>query len=121
MSVRRLMLDEMYSPQIAEEFAKRGHDVIAVAADLRRVSAPDEELLRIATADDRTLVTENVRDFEILRTQWLKEGRACAGLLYTNRQRFPRDRKWTGRLVAALDARLSGGFIPGAGQVDWLT
>lgn len=90
-TVSRLMLDELFNPRIAEELTKRGHDVVAVAAEPTWVGASDEQLLRIATMDERTLVTENVRDFEILRTQWLNEGRRCAGLLYTSRQGFPRD------------------------------
>lgn len=121
MTAVRLVLDEMYSPRIAEELTKRGHDVVAVAADPALVGASDEQILRIATIGECTLVTENVRDFEILRTRWLKEGRSCAGLLYTSRQRFPRDKKWTGRLVIALDERLASGMVPASGQVDWLT
>lgn len=121
MTAGRLILDEMYSPRIAEELTKRGHDVLAVAADPALVGASDEQILRIATMDECTLVTENVRDFEILRTRFLKEGRNCAGLLYTSRQRFPRDKKWTGRLVIALDERLASGMVPASGQVDWLT
>lgn len=121
MTAVRLVLDEMYSPRIAEELTKRGHDVVAVAADPALVGASDEQILRIATIGECTLVTENVRDFEILRTRWLKEGRSCAGLLYTSRQRFPRDKKWTGRLVIALDERLASEMVPASGQVDWLT
>ena len=80
----------------------------------------DEHVLVLATAEDRCIVTENVRDFEVLRSRWIREGRAHAGLLYTSVNRFRRDRNQLGRLVAALEARLAAGRLPGAGQVDWL-
>lgn len=121
LTVARLLLDEMFSPRIAEGLTNRGHDVVAVAAIPSKVGAPDEQILRLATTEGRTLVTENVRDLEMLRTQWADEGRACAGLLYTSRQRFPRDKRWLGRLVTALHDRLTSGSIPVDGQVDWLT
>ncbi|MGH3516080.1 MAG: DUF5615 family PIN-like protein [Haloechinothrix sp.] len=115
------MLDEMYHPRVAEELVKRGHEVVAVAAEPERVGLPDEQVLMHATSEGYALVTENVRDCEVLRMQWLKEGRNCAGLIYTHRQRFPRDKRWMGRLVTALDERMSSNTVPAPGEVEWLT
>jgi len=58
----KLLLDEHYSPAIAEQLQKRGYDVLPVAersriehAHLRQQS--DEELLRWARNEGRVLVT----------------------------------------------------------------
>lgn len=115
-----LLLDEMYPPHLADELSGRGHDVTAVAADKAHKGAPDDVILSWATESSRCLLTENVADFETLRLQWLEAGRASAGLLYGRDSRHPRDRSSLGRLIKALDARLSQQRLPGAGQVDWL-
>jgi len=69
-----LVLDEMASPEIASELVKRGHDVVAVAADPALVGLPDEQVLEWATAQGRCLVTENVKDFEVLRRASAAQG-----------------------------------------------
>ncbi len=48
-----LLLDEMFSPDIAEELRRRGHDVIAVAADLRLRAMTDSELFALAVEQGR--------------------------------------------------------------------
>jgi len=78
----RLALDEMFSPQIAAELVRRGHDVVAVAADPGLAGLPDEQILEWATEQGRCLVTENVRDYEALRRAAAAQGRTHAGLLY---------------------------------------
>ena len=45
------------------ELAKVGFDVVPARADERCHGASDEELLAIATSDQRAVVTENVADF----------------------------------------------------------
>ncbi len=116
-----LVLDEMFSPEIASESAKRGHDVVAVAADPALVGLPDEQVLEWATGQGRCLVTENIKDLEILRRAAAARGRAHAGLVYSSPQRFPRDQRFVGALVAALDQMITAGQVPGTGEVGWLT
>ena len=120
MSVR-LLLDEMFSPEIAAELVKRGHDVVAVAADPALAGLPDEQVLEWATGQGRCLVTENVKDYEILRRAAAAQGRAHVGLLCSGPRRFPRDRRFVGALVAALDKAIAAGEIPGPDEVGWLT
>jgi Domain of unknown function (DUF5615) len=115
-----LLLDEMFSPDIAAELVKRGHDVVAAAADPGLVGLADEQILEWATAQGRCLVTENVRDFEILRRAAAAQGRAHAGLIYSNPLRFSRDRRFVGALVAALDHMLTTAQVPGPSKVAWL-
>jgi NAD(P)-dependent dehydrogenase (short-subunit alcohol dehydrogenase family) len=116
----RLLLDEMFSPQIASELVRRGHDVVAVAADPELAGLPDEQVFEWATSHGRCLVTENVRDYEVLRRAAAALGRNHAGLLYGASRRFPRDRRFIGALVAALDQMITGGQLPGPEDVGWL-
>jgi len=115
----RLLLDEMLSPEIAAELVKRGHDVVAVA-DPGLVGLPDEQVLEWATAQGRCLVTENVKDYEVLRRAAAAEGMTHAGLLYSGPRRFPRDRRFIGALVVALDKLIPDGQVPGPDEVCWL-
>jgi hypothetical protein len=115
-----LVLDEMFSPEIAAELVKRGHDVVAVAADPALAGLPDDQLLAWAGEQHRCLVTENVRDFEILRRQSVAQGTTHPGLLYSGPRRFPRDRRFLGALVTALDQVLAAGQVPVENEVSWL-
>jgi predicted nuclease of predicted toxin-antitoxin system len=116
----RLLLDEMFSPQIAAELVRRGHDVVAVAADPGLVGLPDEQILEWATEQGRCLVTENVKDYEALRRASAAQGRTHAGLLYCGPRRFPRDRRFLGALVVALDKLIAADQLPGPADVAWL-
>jgi uncharacterized protein DUF5615 len=116
----RLLLDEMLSPEIASGLVKRGHDVVAVAADPGLAGLPDEQVLEWATDQGCCLVTENVKDFEVLRRLSAAQGRTHAGLLYSGPRRFPRDRRFVGALVVALDEMLVAGQLPGPDEVGWL-
>ena len=50
----------------------------------------DEDLLRAATADGRSIVTENVKDFAALHRSVLAAGHQHSGLVFTHPRRFPR-------------------------------
>ena len=115
------MLDEMLSPEIAVELVKRGHDVVAVAADPALVGLPDDQILAWAADQHRCLVTENVKDFEILRRQYVAQATSHAGILYFGPGRFPRDRRFLGALITALDHLLSAEQVPVADEVSWLS
>ncbi|WP_406313709.1 DUF5615 family PIN-like protein [Streptosporangium sp. NBC_01639] len=116
----RLLLDEMFSPLLAESLRERGHDVVALADRPEGRGLPDSQVLDLAVAERRFLLTENVRDFEILRAQRLHDGQPCAGLLYSGPHRFPKTKTAIGRLIEALDRLFSEEKPPVPGQVDWL-
>ncbi|HUG29915.1 MAG TPA: DUF5615 family PIN-like protein [Candidatus Limnocylindria bacterium] len=101
----KLLLDEMYSDAIAVELRARGRDVVSVREVTPPLAgAPDEEVLEAATALERTLVTENVRDFRPLELTLLADG-GHHGIVYTTDRQFPRgDPQTIGHLVRALDA-----------------
>lgn len=119
MSVR-LLLDEMFSPRLATELAARGHDCLAVVADPAARESSDADLLRRALDDDRTLVTNNVVDFERLRRQRTENDHPVPPLIYTSDAAFPRDRHFIGRLVGALDHACVTDAVVAAGGVLWL-
>ena len=96
-----LVLDEMVTPSIAEELHRRGHDVIAVAADPRLRSVTDTELYEWAAQQHRRIVTENVKDFRPLLVH--AGSPAGPGVLFTSNRTFPRSRRSVGLLVSALD------------------
>jgi hypothetical protein len=116
-----LVLDGMFAPEIAAELVKRGHDVVAVAADAALAGLPDDQILAWAAEQHRCLVTENVKDFEALRRQSVAQGISHPGLLYFGPRRFPRDRRFLGALVAALDRLLAAEQVPVANEVGWLS
>lgn len=98
----------MYAPAIAVELRARGHDVLSVhEADPVLVGASDDEVMAAAVSEERTLVTENLRDFWPLETAVLEGGEHHHGIVYTSDRQFPRgEPATTGRLVRALDALL---------------
>ena len=94
--------------------------MVGVAADPGLAGLPDEQILEWATRQGRCLVTENVKDYEVLRRAAAAQGRTHAGLLYCGPRRFPRDRRFVGAFVVALDKLIAPGELPGPNQAGWL-
>jgi predicted nuclease of predicted toxin-antitoxin system len=117
----RLLLDEMYSPVIAEALRKLGHDVVAVAerAELRAMT--DAEIFGWAAGQGRWLMTENVKDYRPALLQALQTETAVTGLLCCSNRSFPRSRKNPGPLINALHAWLTAGLPDSPVLEDWLT
>jgi len=106
----KLLLDEMYTPTIAEQLRARGHDAASVHDPEYRTleGEPDDEVWAAAIADDRALVSENVQDFRRIEANALAHAQPVARLIFTTDRQFPRgDPATLGRLVAALDALLA--------------
>jgi predicted nuclease of predicted toxin-antitoxin system len=106
----RLLLDEMYAPSVAEQLRARGHDVASVHDPQYRAleGVPDEAVWATAIADDRALLSENVRDFRRIEADALARGEPAARLILTTDRQFPRgDPATIGSLVLALDALLT--------------
>jgi hypothetical protein len=118
----RLCLDELYTPLIAAELRKLGHDAISVHDRPALIGLPDAELLALMSAERRALVTANVADFMILVSRWALEGAEHAGLLLTSDAAMPRSRNTVGRYVRALDRYLRAHPADHALRdgVDWL-
>jgi nucleoside-diphosphate-sugar epimerase len=102
----RLVLDEHFSPEIARQLRRRGHDVVAARDLLAGADRSDAELLRRATEAGRTVVTADLSDFIELHRSAVVSGRSHAGIVLASPRRFPPTKRAIGRLVSALDAFL---------------
>jgi Domain of unknown function (DUF5615) len=86
----RLLLDTHHSRRAAEQLRTAGHDVMAAADDAVLATLGDDELLRVAAADDRAIVTENARDFDRIARAWAAADEHHAGIVFTSPRRFHR-------------------------------
>ena len=108
-----LLLDEMFSPAIADGLAARGIDCQAVVADALLRALSDLEIFETALLEGRVIVTNNVPDFESLRRARDAVGGAIPGLIYTSDFTFPRTKAYVSRLVTALADAAPGARRPG--------
>lgn len=84
----RLLLDANLSGRrIGRPLRQDGHDVLALSERPDLEGLADPEVLELAAAEDRILVTRNSRDFAPLLRQWAEAGRSHAGgvLIWTLR------------------------------------
>jgi predicted nuclease of predicted toxin-antitoxin system len=103
----KLIVDEMYTPAIAEQLRAKGHEALAVREVATLAGASDEALLRWAQIAGRAIITENVRDFLALHAISLQSGERHSGIILASNARFPRAKASTaGALVIKLDALL---------------
>jgi hypothetical protein len=108
----RLLLDEMWTPTIAVELRRRDFDVIAISEAVhadRYAGISDDEVFARAQDDGRTVVTDNIADYEHARRDWENRGQAHHGLLYALHPPFNRHRgeRVIGQMVNALTHFLS--------------
>jgi hypothetical protein len=108
----------MFSPSIAAELRRRGHDVMAVAAEPELRSMTDAELYAWATAESRRIVTENVKDFGRLLMQ--ESELTGPGVLFTSVRTFPRSRRAPGSLITALNNWLTLAAVDERPPEEWL-
>jgi len=90
----KLLLDEMISPKIARELRRRGDfDAQAVKGDRPDLEAvADREIVRRIAAEQRTLVTNDVLDFQLIHNQMLAAGEEHHGLIFTSDSTMPRNK-----------------------------
>ncbi|MGB7085887.1 MAG: DUF5615 family PIN-like protein [Phormidesmis sp.] len=61
---------------------------VTTAADVNRLGASDADQLAWAAQQGRVLYTFNVKDFSLLHTQWLSQGKNHVGIVVVPRQRY---------------------------------
>lgn len=119
----RLLLDEHYSPILAQQLRAAGHDVVSVQErdDLRSLS--DRELLIRAAFERRAFMTEDVGDFVPLVREAAAVGDRHFGLVLTPSRSLPRGKEGIGVVIRRL-----GDFLAEhpaddalADQVAWLS
>ena len=117
----RLLLDEMHAPAVAAALVEAGFDFVAVAASPSLRGSSDADLLDLATAAGRVLVTENLGDFSVLAAARAVAGEPHAGLIFTNPARFNRATlAYPGNLIVALRRFLDDPPVSGDSWVRWL-
>ena len=118
----KLLLDVPHSHLAAERLRLRGHDVLAASDDGILAVMTDEDLLRFAAAEQRSLVTENVKDFDRIARMWSTTGEHHLGIVFTSPRRFHRGRlSYPEDLVVALDQLLANPPREVHDWVHWLS
>lgn len=108
----RLLLDAHISGRvIAEALRERGHDVRAADEERALDGWDDEQLLELAVAEERIMVTFNVRDFPRIVSEWAAAGRHHAGCLIIIRL----DHREFGAILQVITAALA----TRSDQSDW--
>lgn len=103
----KLLLDEMLSPVIARELRKRGHDVESVAGNPGREAMSDPQVLAVARAEHRAVVTDNLRDYRPLHHEAIVPGGdGHFGMIFMPGT-YRRTKADIGRIIAALEAILT--------------
>jgi hypothetical protein len=101
----KLLLDEMLSPEIAEILHSRGHDVEAIKHSPHE-RLPDPEVVDLARAQERAIVTNNVRDYRPLHAAAVVPGgQGHYGMIFMSGA-YRRTKADTGRIADALEAKL---------------
>jgi hypothetical protein len=117
----RLLLNEMWSAEIARQLRRRGLDVVAATELTSRYrGVPDHDVFARAREDGRAIVTDNVPDFATLVADAASRGRSHPGIVFAARPAFDRAHpRIVADMVCALAAlvgsadasRVAGGAV----------
>jgi hypothetical protein len=78
----RLLLDAHLSYRfIADPLRRHGHDVRALQEEPALDGLDDEDVLALATSEERIVVARNSRHFAPLTRKWMEAGREHAGCI----------------------------------------
>ncbi len=78
----RLLLDAHVSgPRVGVLLQERGHDVLALDQEPELEGLADDDVLALATDEERILVTHNIRDFPEIVRDWMEAQRFHAGVI----------------------------------------
>ena len=116
-----LLLDEMFSDDIAQQLRAKGYYVISVVADPALVGLPDDQVLAYATTEGRALVTANIKAFVPLDSWYRAAGQALAGLILVSTKTFPQNRGFLSAITTSLATLLSDTAKIQSGQMLFLT
>jgi predicted nuclease of predicted toxin-antitoxin system len=72
----RLYFDRHIMARLAVDLRGRGYDVVRTE-EVGKDTAPDDEQLAFATAESRSILTFNIRDFAPLHEAWQAAARPC--------------------------------------------
>jgi predicted nuclease of predicted toxin-antitoxin system len=100
----RYLLDEHISPLVAARLRALGHEAVAVAERESLRGGSDDRILEAAAAEDRVLVTYDVRDFGSLGASMAAAGEPHPGIILVSSRRFPPSAATVRRVSDALHA-----------------
>ncbi len=103
----KLLLDEMYSPEIARRLRNRGHDAVSIRERPDLTGTTDADLFAAMAAEERTIVTNNVVDYVSLFRRALADGGDHAPLFLTSDRSMPRTKVGIGRFLNVLEDLLT--------------
>lgn len=117
-----VLLDEMYSPEIARRLRALGHDASAVGERADLAGATDVVVYETAQVERRAIVTNNHAHFASLIQRSAAAGESSTGVILTADRSLPRTRAGIEPLVTALHAYLADHAADTAvpGSTAWL-
>ena len=115
-----LLLDEMFSDDIAQQLRAKGYDVVSAVADPALVGLPDDQVLAYASTQGRALVTANIKDFVPLDGRYRAAGQSHTGLILVSTKTFPQNRGFPSAMTTSLVTLLSDTAKIQPGQVLFL-
>lgn len=115
----KVLLDEHLSPLIARVLRDRGFDCASVSERDDIISASDDVVMEVASAEDRAVVTNNVKDFRPIAAVRSTTGLGHAGLILVPARRT-RTRDATGYIADAVAAIMLAHPRGISGQEHWI-
>lgn len=108
----RILLDaHVSSRHVGRRLVAAGHDVLALDQDETLASLADEDVLVFAAAQERIVITHNVRHYAALARSWAEARRSHAGIILVT---LPHT------AYGALLRRLEQAFATRPGQAEWI-
>jgi predicted nuclease of predicted toxin-antitoxin system len=86
----RFVVDEMFGPASAAYLRDAGHDAVHLI-DAGLGGSEDAEVLAMAAAQGRAVVTENARDFIPLLDERIAAGHPVCTVIIASKKNLPRD------------------------------
>jgi predicted nuclease of predicted toxin-antitoxin system len=93
----KALIDEQLSPEIAVLLRQAGFDVIAIGERSDLIGSSDRVVFDVATAENRAVITNNIKDFRPVAAERLILGQTHSGLIL-----IPSKRTRTRAAVAVL-------------------
>ena len=109
----RILLDAHLSGRtVGKALIEDGHNVRALDSEPELEGLSDPEVLELAAAEGRILVTANIRDFEPLLREWAGESRSHTGVILVPSTVRNED---FGVLISGVEETLAS-----TGQEEWV-